>query len=99
MKHWHNYNIHHKIWQCNKSWANINEECNKMLIDCLEHNGLNTVFKQKQSPQEQLEHMVNYIWKWTISREAQILFDLLLEMPKERFYDKKLIKNGGKTKR
>lgn len=63
-----------------------------MLINVIEHNWLNSLFHDKQSPQEQLEHCVNYIWKWTISREAEILFETLLAMPKDRFYKKELIK-------
>lgn len=91
-----NYSVHHKIWRCNCSRANVQEECNKMLLDVMEHRWLNSLFHEKQCPQEQLEHLVNYIWKWTISREAQELFETLITMPREDFYQHNLIKKWKK---
>lgn len=85
------YDTHHKIWQCNRSWANVNNEDNKMIIKKNVHHALNTLFTMNQSPLEQLQQLRG-MYDSVLSDTAKAIFDDLLELPREYFYKKGLVK-------
>lgn len=82
---------HHIVWKSNRSWANVEDDTNIFLLRVLEHQALNTLFKDKQCPHEQLEVMYE-IWESSLSEYAKELIETLLSLPKERFYKSYLIK-------
>ena len=86
-----NYNIHHRIWVCNRSWANVQDETNKMLMSVMKHNALNTLVNDKQSPQEQLGVMYD-IRKPVLSNTVRDIIETLLMMERVDFYQSNLIK-------
>lgn len=92
-----NCNTHHIIGKCNHKRAKVDEETNKMLIDVLRHQALNTLCRNKQSPQEQLAVMLE-IRKPVLSLWVkQALIDII-SLPKDVFYKKELLK-WDKTKK
>jgi len=85
------YDTHHKIGQCNRNWANVNNEDNKMIIKKNVHHALNTLFTMNQSPLEQLQQLRG-MYDSVLSDTAKAIFDDLLELPREYFYKKGLVK-------
>lgn len=82
---------HHIVGRCNRSRANVEDDTNIFLLRVLEHQALNTLFKDKQCPHEQLEVMYE-IRENILSDYAKELIETLLSLPKERFYKSYLIK-------
>lgn len=85
------YDVHHKIWQCNKSWAYVNDESNKMMIKKNIHNAINVLFQSHQSPHEQLQQLRG-MYDSVLNPIAKQLFDDLLDLPKDIFYKKWIVK-------
>ena len=81
------YDTHHKIGQCNRSRANVNNENNKMAIKKNVHHALNTLFNMNQSPHEQLIQLRS-MYDSVLSDVAKQLFDDLLDLDKQNFYKK-----------
>lgn len=97
---WHNKNhnpdrfncdVHHIVWRCCSSWANVEDETNKMLLSVMKHRALNTLVNDKQNPQEQLWVMYD-IWKPVLSNTVRDIIETLLMMKRVDFYNPKLIK-------
>lgn len=86
-------NTHHIIWKCNHKRAKVDEETNKMLFSVLKHRALNTLFNDKQSPHEQLAVMLE-IWRPVLSLWVRRALQDILNLPKDVFYKKELIKHG-----
>lgn len=84
-------NVHHIIGRMHHSWANVEEDTNKMLISVLRHRALNTLVNDKQSPQEQLGVMYK-IRKPVLSNTVKEIIETLLDMERVDFYDSKFIK-------
>jgi len=82
---------HHKIWQCNRDWANVQHEDNKMAIKKNVHHAINTLFTMNQSPLEQLWQL-RAMYDSVLSDTAKAIFDDLLDLPREYFYKKQLVK-------
>jgi len=75
----------------NHSWANVDQKDNKMLIKKNVHDALNTLFTMNQSPHEQLSQL-RAMYDSVLSDTAKALFDDLLDLPREYFYKKHLVK-------
>lgn len=90
-KKWKWQNLHHKIWQCNRQRANINDDRNKMIIDKSRHNWLNALFQCLQSPHEQLWYLRG-MYDSVLSDTAKQLFDELLSLKEWDFYAEWLVK-------
>ena len=71
--------------------AKVEEDTNKTILNLLEHQALNTLFKDKQCPHEQLEVMYE-IRENILSDYAKELIETLLSLPKEKFYKSYLLK-------
>jgi len=82
---------HHLIGQCNRSWANVNHEDNKMTIKKNVHHAINTLFMMNQSPLEQLKQLRD-MYDPVLSDTAKAMFDDLLDLPRDYFYRKPLVK-------
>lgn len=93
-KRWRDKNYltkHHIVGQKCREWANVEDETNIYLLRVLEHQALNTLFKDKQCPHEQLEVMYE-IRENILSDYAKELIETLLSLPREKFYKSYLIK-------
>lgn len=82
---------HHKIGQMNRSRANVNHEDNKMAIKKNVHHAINTLFTMNQSPHEQLGQL-RAMYDSVLSDVSKQIFDDLLDLPREYFYKKQLVK-------
>lgn len=83
--------IHHIISKKKINQFNVNNEKNKIKIPRRQHVALNQLYKDHQTPKEQLRDMVE-IWKSALSEEVrQVLYDLL-SLDDEAFYDFDLVK-------
>lgn len=91
MAKWKEYNLHHKIWKCNRKRANINDERNKIVIRKVRHEWLNSLFQCLQSPHEQLEYLRD-MYDSILSNTAKNLFDSLLSLNEYDFYAEWLVK-------
>lgn len=85
------YNIHHKIWKCNRKWANVEDSRNKMTIERTRHDWLNSLFQCLQSPHEQLEYLRD-MYDSILSDIAKQLFDELIGLNRKDFYSQWLVK-------
>ena len=88
---WKWYNVHHIIWQSNRNWANINDDRNKMVIDKIRHDWLNSLFRELQSPHEQLMYL-RQMYNDILSDTSKKLFDELLWLWVSNFYQEWLVK-------
>lgn len=84
-------NLHHKIGQCNRGWANVEDNRNKMIIDRSRHEWLNSLFQCLQSPHEQLWYL-REMYDSVLSNTAKQLFDELLSLNIQDFYAEWLVK-------
>lgn len=83
--------IHHIISKKKINQFNVNNEKNKIKIPRRQHVALNQLYKDHQTPKEQLRDMVE-IWKSALSEEVrQVLYDLL-SLDDEAFYEFDLVK-------
>lgn len=83
--------IHHIISKKKINQFNVNNEKNKIKIPRRQHVALNQLYKDHQTPKEQLRDMVE-IWKSALSEEVrQTLYDLL-SLDDEAFYEFDLVK-------
>lgn len=91
-------NTHHIIGRCNHAWAKVESDTNKVLVKVLQHQALNTLCNDKQSPQEQLAILFHEWWKPVLSEQVCHEIEYLLNMEKSDFYSSELIK-WTKTKK
>lgn len=83
--------IHHIISKKKINQFNVNNEKNKIKIPRRQHVALNQLYKDHQTPKEQLRDMFE-IWKSALSEEVrQVLYDLL-SLDDEAFYEFDLVK-------
>jgi len=83
--------IHHIIGRCNRVRAKVEEDTNKTILNLFEHQALNTLFKDKQCPHEQLEVMYK-IWENVLSDYAKEMIETLLDLSENMFYKENLLK-------
>lgn len=90
--------IHHIIGRMNHSWANVEDNTNKMILGVLKHRALNTLVLDKQEPQLQLELFYEKYWKPVLSKQVCKELEFILSLPKEEFYRPELIKTWKRKK-
>lgn len=71
--------------------AKVEEDTNKTILNLLEHQALNTLFKDKQCPHEQLEVMYE-IRENVLSDYAKEMIETLLDLSENMFYKENLLK-------
>ena len=91
MSKWREKNLHHIIWQCNKSRAKTGDTRNHLIMDKKRHEWLNDLFHTLQSPHQQLEYL-RTMYDTVLSDTAKDLFDDLLCLDLKSFYAKWLIR-------
>lgn len=83
--------IHHIMGRMNRIKYNTNIELNKVLMDDREHRALNSFFKDKQNPREQLLKVFNIV-KPVLSRWVKQELEIILNCDDDLFYIPELLK-------
>lgn len=91
-KHWREKNLHHIIWQKNRRDFNVDLQTNKIIVDKIKHEALNTLMIENQDPQSQLSVMKEERWNNVLSDVAKQLLEELICMDRNEFYKKWLVK-------
>lgn len=85
-------NTHHIIGKCNHRRARVEDATNKVLVNIMQHQALNTLCNDKQSPQEQLAILFHRWRKPVLSQQVCREIQSLLEMEKSDFYSRELLR-------
>lgn len=91
MKHKHQENIHHLIWQSLSNEYNVHTDKNKLKMDIEKHNALHRLYGMLLTPKEQLKESY-HIYESVLSSTAKALFQELIKLPDENFYISDVLK-------
>lgn len=90
-------NTHHIIGKKHKNEYQVENPINKMTIDKIKHDCINDLFKTLQSPHEQFRFMWE-LWRPVLSEWVNRAIYDILNLPRDLFYKKELIKWKDLTK-
>lgn len=88
--------IHHIMWKCNRHIYNINIEQNKIKMERREHVALNSYFKDKQNPREQLKQVFETVKNVLSEGVRKELYTILYIADDDMFYIPELLKKKKK---
>lgn len=90
-------NEHHIVWRMNRVQYNTNEAINKIMMNERQHQALNRLVGDKQTPHEQLKFMLE-IWEPVLSDTVREELYAILSLPRWAFYKEELVKKKYQDK-
>jgi len=92
-------NLHHIMWKCNKMKYNVNIPENIVEMNEREHVALNSFFKDKQNPREQLQKLFEIVKPVLSPWVRNELYTILYQTDDEMFYIQELLRWKQKQKK
>ena len=84
-------NRHHMLQKCEKELYNIHDPRNIVVMDMVQHTALHQLFRCLTTPKDQLEKLRD-MFAPILSPLAQNIFEELLKLSDEQFYDVGMVK-------
>jgi len=86
------FNCHHIIGKKNRAKFNTELPQNKIIVEKIRHDALNTLMRDNQDPRGQLDVLIDERWESVLWDRAKELFEALRALPNNEFYKKELVK-------